>query len=47
MSGMIMFCLGVILGLVFGPAKERIDAAHIDGWVAGYKAAKRERHPHA
>lgn len=34
------FASGMLLGLVFGPAKERIDAAYTNGFIAGMKAAK-------
>lgn len=38
-----LFCAGVLIGLVFGPDSEREDRAKIDGWLAGYKFAKKGR----
>jgi hypothetical protein len=37
------FCIGVIVGLIFGPDSERELRAHIEGFLAGYKYAKSTR----
>lgn len=40
-----LFPLGVLIGLLIGPAKERLDAAYTNGFISGMKAANRkEKH---
>ena len=41
-TGMGCFSAGMILGLLFGPDTERLDDAHLKGWIRGYLAAKNE-----
>lgn len=36
------FCAGMIIGLIFGPDSEREDVARVDGWLDGYRYAKRD-----
>lgn len=40
-----LFCAGVIAGLIFGPATERLDIARVDGWIEGYRAGRKDRRP--
>jgi hypothetical protein len=43
-SGLIgAFICGVIVGLIFGPDSERENVAKVDGWISGYKFARRDR----
>lgn len=37
------FSAGVIVGLCFGPATERLNVARVDGWLAGYKYGRNRR----
>jgi hypothetical protein len=36
---------GVLIGLVFGPSTERLDAANYAGWVEGYRFAFDDKLP--
>lgn len=38
-----LFCLGVLLGLILGPDSEREHARRIDGWIEGYRFARRQK----
>jgi hypothetical protein len=34
-----VFAAGVIVGLLIGPAKERLLSESVDGWISGYRFA--------
>jgi hypothetical protein len=36
-------CVGVIIGLIFGPDSEREHAAKVDGWISGFRFARQHR----
>lgn len=36
-----VFGLGVLVGLIIGPDSEREYRAKVDGWLSGYKFARR------
>jgi hypothetical protein len=38
-------CVGVIIGLIFGPDSEREHAAKVDGWISGYRFARPKQTP--
>lgn len=42
-AGALMFAFGVLVGLLISPSTEKVNAAHVDGWLAGYSFAKSEK----